>query len=89
MWHKSSYSMSNGHCVEWRTSSYSAGGNCNSSCLEWRTSSHSIGNGQCVAVVPDALVRDSRLGDSSPVLRFTPQAWGKFITKVKGEGNDR
>lgn len=67
----------------WRTSSYSAG----TDCVEWRVSSYSK-SGNCVQVASDALVRDSRLGDGSPVLRFTPHAWGQFITKIKGEGND-
>jgi len=59
-----------------------------SECLEWRTSSYSMNHGDCVEVAPAALVRDSQLGDGSPVLRFTPHAWGQFTTKIKGEGND-
>jgi len=55
----------------------------------WRKSSYSTFDGNCVEVAPEALVRDSRLGDDSAVLRFTPHAWGRFITKIKGEGNVR
>lgn len=70
----------------WRKSSYSMN---HGNCLEWRTSSYSL-RSDCVELAPGILVRDSRLGDSGPVLRFTPAAWGKFITGIKEEReNDR
>ena len=65
-WQKSSYSFSNGNCVEWRTSSYSAGGNC----LEARHDG-------------TVQVRDSKLGDASPVLTFGGSTWGRFIAGLK------
>lgn len=73
MWVKSSYSQS-------------------TDCLQWRTSSYSMSNGDCVetapAVLPGALVRDSRLGDGSPVLEFTSSAWKAFTTGLKKEKED-
>lgn len=30
----------------------------------------------------DVLVRDSKLGDASPILRFTPAEWAEFVTAV-------
>ncbi|WP_163513564.1 DUF397 domain-containing protein [Fodinicola acaciae] len=54
----------------------------------WRTSSYSGGNGgTCVEVaanVPDVtLVRDSTLGEASPVLVFTPAQWATFLDTIK------
>jgi len=88
-WIRSSYSFSNGNCVEiatWVKSSHSA---YNGDCVEaasYRTSSRSMSNGQCVEVGTGPGVvgaRDSRLGDSSPVLEFTPQAWLAFTAALK------
>ena len=67
----------------WRKSTYSAA---NGNCLEWRKSSRSANNGACgeVAVTHDALlVRDSKLGDRSPVLAFSFQAWRRFMAGLK------
>jgi predicted secreted Zn-dependent protease len=60
--------------------------------IEWRTSSYS-NNGTCVEVadLPDGgrLVRDTKLGEASPVLRYTAAEWGAFIAGVKaGEFDD-
>lgn len=88
MWRKSSYSMSNGDCIEiddWAKSSY-----CESSgCVEWRTSSYCSGS-DCLETAGDArivLVRDSQLkggGENvSPILSFTPSAWSAFIAEVR------
>jgi hypothetical protein len=71
--------------IAWRKSSFSNGA---SACVEvgrWVTSSYSQGNGNCVAVAGaqdgDILVRDTKLGDASPVLRFTS---AEFDAWVKG-----
>ena len=52
----------------------------------WRTSSFS-NNGTCVevAALPDGdrLVRDSKTGADSPVLRYTAAEWHAFIAGVK------
>ncbi len=69
-WRKSSYSFSNGNCAEvasWRTSSRSIG----TECVE-------AGNGTAAVGV-----RDSVLGDTSPVLRFNFRTWTAFLAAVK------
>ncbi|MEU5848313.1 DUF397 domain-containing protein [Saccharopolyspora shandongensis] len=81
-WRKSSYSSGNNNCVEiaelrdasavWRKSSYS--GNDGGNCVE-------------VGAAPGARgVRDSKLGESSPVLAFSRDAWASFLGKVKAGG---
>ncbi len=60
--------------------------------IDWRTSSYS-NNGTCVEVasLPDGgrLVRDTKLGEASPVLRYTSAEWRAFIAGVKaGEFDD-
>jgi Domain of unknown function (DUF397) len=85
----SSYSFSNGNCVEvdddWRTATYSQGA---SNCAEvgrWRASTVSASNGHCVEVAPGVLVRDTKQAHL-PVrdtLRFTVPAWVRFIRQVK------
>jgi hypothetical protein len=76
----SSYSLDT-NCLEWRTSSHSA---YNGSCVAWRISSHSHANNNCVQVAPSVLVRDSKLGDASVVLSFTPDVWKTFTLSLKG-----
>lgn len=52
----------------------------------WRKSSRSSGEGQCVEVarVDDTIgVRDTKLGEASPVLEFTPDEWRAFIAGMK------
>lgn len=86
-WRKSSHSMSNGDCVEideWRKSSYSSS---NGECVktaDWRKSSfsHTDWTGQCVEVTSGVSVRDTKDNGTGPVLRFTDQAWRKFLTDV-------
>ncbi len=87
-WRKSSRSASNGHCLEarWRKSGRSINGG---HCLEaaFRKSSFSHANGSCTeAALRDGtvLVRDSRLGETSPVLAFSPGAWQVFLDGIKG-----
>jgi hypothetical protein len=54
--------------------------------LRWRTSSFTDPE-TCVEVadLPDGtrLVRDTKLGESSPVLRYTAAEWRAFIAGVK------
>jgi hypothetical protein len=49
----------------------------------WITSSYSSYNGNCVQVGGSVAVRDSKLGEDSPLLRFTPQAWKRFTGQLK------
>ena len=84
-WHNSPMDI-----TDWRTSSFSYNGN---SCLEagsFRTSTFSVGNGACVQIaapLPDfgvgMLVRDSKLGELSPVLAFSITAWRSFTAQLK------
>jgi hypothetical protein len=67
------------------TSSFSQG---NSNCvdIEFHKAAGSGSNGNCVEVahVADEFhVRDTKLGDNSPVLLFTPDEWRAFIQGVK------
>ena len=54
---------------------------------QWRKSSRSGGGAQCVEValnVPGAaLIRDSKLGDGSPILDPTTTGFGAFLAAVK------
>ncbi len=54
--------------------------------LHWRTSSFTD-NGTCVEVadLPDGgrLVRDTKLGEASPVLQFTSAEWAAFVAGVR------
>ena len=69
-WRKSTYSANNGACVEaasWRKSTHSASGEC-------------VEAGHGAGVVG---VRDSQMGDASPVLEFSPAAWRAFTASLK------
>lgn len=53
--------------------------------LAWRKSRHSIANGECVEVAPaqdGIMVRDSA-SPTSPVIRYSTQAWMAFLTVAK------
>ncbi len=54
---------------------------------QWRKSSRSNGGGAAcvmVAQVPGAAgVKDSKLGEASPVLPFSADAWASFLQDVK------
>lgn len=68
-------------CVEvFRKSSFSAD---NGDCVE--VASVLCESNQCVTVETETtrLVRDSKLGDDSPVLRYTEKEWQAFIAGVK------
>ena len=86
-WRKSGYSACNGNCLEarWRKSSHSYS---DGHCLEaaWHRSSRSHANGNCAEAALSGgtvLVRDSKLGASSPVLSFSPADWKTFLEGVK------
>lgn len=52
----------------------------------WRKARASGGNGQCVEVADTAsaqLLRDSKLGDLSPILSFPPEAFAAFVNAVR------
>lgn len=77
--------------LRWRKSSWS--GNNNGACLEvasqpWRKSSRS-GNtgGECVELAVSqgncVLVRDSKLGDASPILAFSSENWLSFVKALR------
>ena len=69
VWQKSSYSVSNGGCVE----------------VGWRTSSYSGTNGGCVQVAPApdrVLMRDSK-NPGGPVLLFSEREWTAFVDGVR------
>lgn len=63
----------------WTRSSYCDSG----ACLEarWTTSSRSIGGSECVEAryTGAVQVRDSKLGEASPILTFSAPAWRAFL----------
>ncbi|MEV6234909.1 DUF397 domain-containing protein [Saccharopolyspora shandongensis] len=83
-WHKSSYSSGNNNCVEVAE--------LRDSSAAWCKSSYSGNSGNCVevGVAPGARgVRDSKLGESSPVLAFSDGAWAAFLGEIKAGRLDR
>lgn len=78
---KSSLSFSNGNCVEAEVLSRKAP----------RKAACSTNNGNCVETsvtgenAPEHMIAltDSKLGENSPVLTYTPDEWRAFITGVK------
>lgn len=66
-WRKSTFSGNAGNCVE----------------VAWRKSSRS--NQSCVevAATSDVLVRDSKLGEQSPILKLSASAWTQFVGSIK------
>lgn len=73
--------------INWHKASYSSGGGGN--CVEvgvWRKSGYSTSNGSCVEIAGEdtgVAVRDTKLGEDSPVLHYTPAEWDAFIKGVK------
>lgn len=67
MWQRSSF-CSGGQCAEVRFVRSSACGPSN--CVEVGLASGSV------------LLRDGKLGDASPVLELSPQAWANFLELV-------
>jgi hypothetical protein len=73
--------------IEWRKSSFSQG---NGNCVavgRWVKSSYSASNGACVEAMGlengGVAVRDTKLGEGSPVLRFTAAEWDAFLKGAK------
>lgn len=94
-WFKSTFSGQGGNCVQttWTRAAACPSGDCVQVKGEWHKSSAS-GTTACVEVaegrvlknaddLDHVLVRDSKLGDKSPVLHFTPAEWRAFIAGVK------
>lgn len=88
-WGKSSHSQWS-NCLEarWAKSSYSGALNCLEA--QWAKSSYTGINGpHCVeAQQPEpkvVQVRDSKAGEASPILEFSPGAWMEFIEGVKAD----
>jgi hypothetical protein len=69
-WRKSSYSASNGNCVE----------------IGWRKSSYSASNGGCVEIgwpaSAEVAVRDSKQV-AGPTLAFATPIWRTFLVTVR------
>jgi hypothetical protein len=75
-WRKSTYSGTNGSCVE---------------LAEWRKSTFSGTSGSCVELATDAeivLMRDSKLGEDSPILVFDRPAIADFLDRAKSGAFD-
>ncbi|WP_019852635.1 DUF397 domain-containing protein [Actinopolyspora mortivallis] len=54
----------------------------------WRKSTRSNGSGACVdvGIAPSAAgVRDTKLGEDSPILAFTRSQWSSFLTTIKSD----
>ncbi|WP_447005653.1 DUF397 domain-containing protein [Saccharothrix isguenensis] len=59
----------------------------------WRKSSRSATSGECVEIgagdsTASVGVRDSKLGDDSPILAFAPGTVAAFVTAAKNGGFD-
>lgn len=69
-WFKSSYSKGDTNCVEtaWRKSSYSQGQN---NCVESATGAGTV------------YLRDSKLGDASPILSVNTTEWRMLLTAIR------
>ena len=87
---KSSFSSGQGNCVEVGFGKSSFSGPTGGNCVEvgYGKSSFSSGNGgACVEAGEGACgmihVRDSKLGDASPVLDFTPDEWDAFTAGIR------
>ena len=69
-WRKSTFSGSNGDCIEiandWRKSRRSAAGN-------------------CVEIASGVRVRDTQQHGTGPVLTFTPGAWAEFTGRLSAD----
>lgn len=54
---------------------------------DWRRAT-ACNNGNCVEVLIDGegtvQVRDSKLGDASPIITFTPDDWGELLKLARG-----
>lgn len=71
--------------IRWRRSSYCTASECVEA-ASWRKSTHSGYNGNCVEAGHGPCVvgvRDSQLGDRSPVLEFSAGTWAAFVAALK------
>ena len=82
-WRKSSKSSESANCVEVRR--------VDAMILdqEWRKATKSNNNGACAQIRADGQggvqVRDSKLGEASPVLSFTAAEWSAFLDGAKND----
>lgn len=56
----------------------------------WRKSSRSNGQAECVEAgnrENEIVIRDSKLGEASPVLAVTPADWRLFVQQIRADGN--
>lgn len=54
----------------------------------WKKSSRSTQGGQCVqtaGVRGAALIRDSKLGERSPILSLSPAVFGRFVDAIRAD----
>lgn len=59
-----------------------------SSALTWRKSTRSSQQQACVEVADTGgltLVRDSKLGDASPILSITSSSWRAFVVTLRAD----
>ncbi len=54
----------------------------------WKKSSYSASNGQCIEAEARSAsrlvnVRDSKLGEASAILSFSPKAWNTFLEGIR------
>jgi len=59
--------------------------------IRWFTSSYSSANAECVeaAFIPGrALLRDSKIGEGSPILTFGVGQWASFTAGITAEAFD-
>lgn len=88
-WRKSTFSNSQGACVEvasYRKSTHSVN---NGQCVEvgdYRTSGYSVNNGACVEIGAGGAqvgVRDTKDPDRTVTLEFGSAAWGQFLDGLR------
>jgi hypothetical protein len=66
--------------TQWRKASYSQSKHCVEAA--YRKSSYCVKQ-ECVEVGGEVKVRDSQLGEQSPVIGFTPSQWNRFLTVLR------